>query len=50
MPPDFDADLENYHHLDICKLVVFFNEMFGIVPQDNLGLRIRKFRRYLSEF
>jgi hypothetical protein len=49
-PPNFDASLEGYGHMDICRLVVFYNETFDIVPNDNLATRINKFRRFLSEF
>ncbi len=49
-PPNFSPDTEGYHHLDICKLMVFYNDTFGIVLQDNLITRIQKFRRYLSDF
>ena len=49
VPPNFNPNIEAYKHLDICKLVVFYNETFGILPQDDLPARIKKFRRFLSE-
>jgi len=49
-PPNFNASVEGYRDLDICKLVTFYNETFDIVPNDNLPTRINKFRRFLSEF
>jgi hypothetical protein len=49
-PPDFDPRVEGYSHLDILRMVAFYNESFNILPQDNLPDRIDKFRRYLTEY
>lgn len=49
-PPNFQARLDGYNHIDVLRMVTFYNETFGIVPQDNLGDRIDKFRRYLTEY
>ena len=49
-PPNFNPSLESYRHIDICKLVAFYNETFDIGPNDNLPTRINKFCRFLSEF
>jgi hypothetical protein len=49
-PPEFQAKLDGYSHIDVIRMVAFYNETFGILPQDNLGDRIDKFRRYLTEY
>jgi hypothetical protein len=49
-PPDFQPRLDGYSHFDILRMVVFYNETFDIVAQDNLPNRIDKFRRYLNEY
>ena len=49
-PPHFDPRVEGYSHLDVLRMVAFYNESFNIVPQDNLPDRIDKFRRYLTEY
>ncbi len=49
-PPDFQPKLDDYGHIDILRMIVFYNETFGILPQDNLGDRTDKFRRFLTEF
>lgn len=48
-PPNFQPKLDSYNHIDVLRMVVFYNETFGIIPQDGLGDRIDKFRRYLTE-
>lgn len=49
-PPEFQAKLDGYNHIDVLRMVAFYNDTFGILPQDNLGDRIDKFRRYLTEY
>ena len=49
-PPNFNPLLESYHHLDILRMVVFYNEDFGIQPQDSLFTRNGKFCQFLTEF
>jgi hypothetical protein len=49
-PPNFNPRLETYEHIDILRMIVFYNESFNIIAQDDLPERINKFRRFLSEF
>jgi len=49
-PPNFNSRLEAYRHLDILRMMVFYNETFDIDVQDDLPGRINKFRRFLCEF
>jgi hypothetical protein len=48
-PPNFNPNLSTYQHIDILNLIIFYNEDFGIVPNDSLGARIQKFHRFLTE-
>lgn len=50
VPPGFSSKLEAYKHIDILKLIVFYNETFDIVGPDDLATRVNKFRRFLTEF
>jgi hypothetical protein len=50
IPDPFNSTLDTYSHLEILRMVVFYNETFGIEPQDDLADRIMKFRRFLTEF
>jgi hypothetical protein len=50
MPPHFDPCLEGYKHWNILQMVFFYNESFGIEPDDDLKIRVMKFRRFLTEF
>jgi hypothetical protein len=49
-PPDFDPYVEGYATHTILEMIVFYNETFGIVPQDNYRIWLSKFRRFLAEF
>jgi hypothetical protein len=49
-PPNFNAKVDRYQQIDILRMVVFYNENFGIAAQDNLEDRIAKFRRFLTDF
>ena len=49
-PPDFEPNHFGYSHLDILRLIVFYNDTFGIVPEDDLAGRKHKFFVFLSEF
>ncbi len=48
-PPNFNAKIDCYQ-IDILRMVVFYNENFGIAAQDNLEDRITKFRGFLLNF
>jgi hypothetical protein len=39
-----------YQHGDILSLIIFYNENFGIVPNDSLEARVEKFRKFLTEY
>jgi len=49
-PPDFDPYVEVYSDQAILEMMVFYNETFGIVPQDDHRVRVSKFRRFFAEF
>jgi hypothetical protein len=49
-PPNFNPRIEGYRHMDILRMIVFYNENFEIAAQDDLPERIHKFRRFLAEF
>jgi hypothetical protein len=49
VPPTFNSDFENYQDIDILRLVVFYNNNFGIDAQDPLPERKRKLTRWLVE-
>ncbi len=49
-PLNFNAAVDRYRQIDILRMVVFYNENFGIAAQDNLEHRIAKFRRFLTDF
>ena len=47
-PLDFEPNHFGYTHMDILRLMVFYNETFGIVPQDDLSDRKHKFGIFLT--
>ncbi|KAF9038841.1 hypothetical protein BDZ89DRAFT_982253 [Hymenopellis radicata] len=49
-PPQFQGGLASYTNAEILRMIVFYNDDFGIVLNDSLAMRIDKFRSYLSEF
>lgn len=49
-PPNFNPSLERLQHIDILKLIFFYNEDFGIVQGDVVEDRINKFRAFLTAF
>ena len=49
IPPAFNANIFEYRHQDILRLIIFYNDDFGIVPGDGIPLRIQKFRHFLLE-
>ncbi|KAI0247079.1 hypothetical protein BJV78DRAFT_1364394 [Lactifluus subvellereus] len=50
LPNPWDPDIEGYSHANILKLVVFYNDDFGIVPADRLRTRRGKVRTWLLDF
>jgi hypothetical protein len=49
-PPQFNPRVEAYRHMDILKMIVFYNQNFDIQAQDDLPERVNKFRRFLAEY
>lgn len=49
-PPDFDPYVEVYSDKAILEMMVFYNETFGFVPQDDHRIWVSKFRRFFAEF
>ncbi|KAF8868333.1 hypothetical protein CPB85DRAFT_1448446 [Mucidula mucida] len=49
-PPQFQGGLASYSNAEILRMIIFYNDDFGIVLNDSLAMRIDKFRSYLSEF
>lgn len=50
VPLHFNPRIEGYRHMEIFRMMVFYNQNFEIVPQDDLPERINKFRRFLAEY
>ncbi|KAF8867709.1 hypothetical protein BD779DRAFT_1637065 [Infundibulicybe gibba] len=46
-PQSFNPNVEGYNNRDILRMVIFYNENFEIVPDDELQDRIGKFHRFL---
>ncbi|KAF8868470.1 hypothetical protein BD779DRAFT_1001638 [Infundibulicybe gibba] len=44
----FKPDVTNYDDMDILNLIVFYNEDFGIRPEDNIVTRIKKVQLFLT--
>ena len=49
LPPNFNHHITCYDHSNILKLIIFYNEDFGIVQGDTVPIRIEKFCLFLSE-
>ena len=49
IPPNFNHNLPSYNHTDILRLIIFYNDDFGIVQGDTVPSQIDSFRRFLSE-
>jgi len=49
-PANFNPKIDGYRHLDILRMMVFYNETFGIGVQDDLPTRAEKFRMFLTQF
>lgn len=47
LPPNFHVDVTVYQHVDILRMVNFYNDTFGIALGDLLPARIDKFRNFL---
>jgi hypothetical protein len=50
IPPQFNPSVDGYQHIDIYKLIIFYNDSFGIVLGDPLHERKRKIRTWLMEY
>jgi hypothetical protein len=37
IPPNFNTDIYQYHHIHIYNLIIFYNKDFGIVANDILS-------------
>ncbi|KAK0438554.1 hypothetical protein EV421DRAFT_950689 [Armillaria borealis] len=48
--PSFNGQIGTYSHLEILKMIIFYNDNFGITWSDSLPERIDKFRSFLSDF
>jgi len=49
-PANFNPKIDGYRHLDILRMMVFYNETFDIGVQDDLPTRAEKFRMFLTQF
>ncbi|KAK0421680.1 hypothetical protein EV421DRAFT_1725030, partial [Armillaria borealis] len=49
-PPNFNGRIAKYSDEDILKMIVFYNDSFGITRLDALPERISKFRAFLSGY
>jgi hypothetical protein len=49
-PPNFNPRVVAYGHLDVLRMMVFYNETFKILPAEGLSDRVEKFRRFLTEY
>ncbi len=49
-PPDFYPYVEVYNNVTILKMMVFYNENFGIIPGDDYKIRVSKFHHFFAEF
>ncbi|KAK0492235.1 hypothetical protein EDD18DRAFT_1183495 [Armillaria luteobubalina] len=47
--PKFDSRIAKYSDEDILKMIIFYNDKFGIALSDNLTERIDKFRSFLLD-
>ncbi len=45
-PPQFQGGLASYSIAEILRMIVFYNDDFGIVLNDSLAMQIDKFRSY----
>ena len=49
VPPWFNSNIDSYQHIDILRLVVFYNDDFGINVGDQLFERKHNVRIWLTE-
>ena len=47
---NFNPNVDNYTHLDILKLIIFYNYSFGIAADDVLHERKVKMRNIFAEY
>ena len=50
VPTNFNPVLTMYQRLDFVKLIIFYNEDFGILANDNLAASIEKFQHWLVTY
>ncbi|KAF8062557.1 hypothetical protein FPV67DRAFT_1673028 [Lyophyllum atratum] len=50
VPAAFNPRIADYTRDDIVNLIVFYNDDFGILPDDSEGTRREKFRSFLSMY
>jgi len=49
IPPNFNHNITSYNHNEILRLIIFYNNDFGILQGDTVPSRIDRFRRFLSD-
>lgn len=50
IPPLFDPSIDNYQHIDLLKLILFYNEDMGIVAGSGVSERRKAMRNWLITF
>jgi len=48
MPPNFNSNITSYTTKEIARLILFYNEDFGIVENDDEAVRRSKLIMFLS--
>ena len=49
LPPNFNNNLSTYDDMQIFELIIFYNNEFGILPNDTLLARVEKLRSFLAD-
>jgi hypothetical protein len=47
---NFVADISGYSNVDVCQLVIFYNDDFGIFDEEDDSARRRKHIQFLSHY
>jgi hypothetical protein len=50
VPPNFSRNFAMYARADIIRLIIFYNDDFGIVVGDTLQISIDKFHKFLMTY
>jgi len=50
VPPNFNTNISSYTTKDIAKLMIFYNEDFGIFENDDEAVRRNKLIIFLSRY